>query len=175
MTFLPRNISIVVLSLAVAAIGVLVFMIERVYERKAQQKLSWTTVPSLNLELSDSSFLNASDLIGTRPTLIVLFNSDCDYCSDEARDISDHARQLTAINTFFISVEELTDIIRFGNTHQLAGHEHIYLAKADPVDFNSTFGVVSFPRIMLYGADGKLAKDFSGVTKVESILKYLPQ
>lgn len=170
-----RNISIGVIMLAIAVTGLLVFMIIRSYDLKKKQELNRASIPSLNLLLSDSSMSNTAALTGAGPTLIILFNSECEHCSDEARDIRDHVDTLSGITTVFISSEELGDINDFGLRHELNGRDHIYLAKADPSDLSNVFGTISFPRILLYGADQALLHDFKGTTRVEAILKHLPQ
>jgi len=71
----------------------------------------------------------------------------------------------------FMSSENLSVIREIPPQYTLT-QPNFHFTKINPEDVFENFGSLSVPNIFIYGADGKLIKEFKGETKMEAILKY---
>jgi thioredoxin-related protein len=105
---------------------------------------------------------------------IIYFNSTCEHCQYELKEIKDHLEMLARTYLVFVSSENIADIRSFSSRSGLTDRDNVSFAKINPGDVYDTFGSVSIPHIFIYDKDGRLVKEFKGETKVEAIAASLP-
>jgi thioredoxin-related protein len=106
--------------------------------------------------------------------LIIYFNSTCEHCQYELKEIREHAALFDGTHLLLVSSENMADIRTFSLQSGLTDRENVSFAKINPDDVYDTFGSVSIPHIFIYNNAGSLVKEFKGETKVEAIAKSLP-
>jgi len=140
---------------------------ELVNRISAMPKFTMTTADSLLISI-DSGYTNT-------PLVLIYFNSKCDHCISEAKEIVDSQAQLEGIEMIFISLEPLHKIKQFGDNIGLSDLSNVLLGKIDDHTADKILGITSAPQLFIYNRDGKLTKQFKGSTKTEAIIKYANQ
>ncbi|MDR7209768.1 redoxin domain-containing protein [Flavobacterium piscis] len=107
------------------------------------------------------------------PTLFIYFNSECEYCNEEAEMIQENAAKFQNIQLIFISFEQPELIKKFAIKHQLISYDNIHFLYDNKVTFSTTFDVKSLPCLVLYDKNQKLIEKIKGQTKTEILLKKL--
>ena len=100
-------------------------------------------------------------------TVLIYFNSECDHCRWEIKEVSNHINDLSNIRLAFISLESEGSAYYFLKSY---GLEQYYLRVA-PQNIMTTFSS-GVPQIFIY-EDGLLKKQFKGEVKWEVLQKVL--
>ncbi|HEU5289744.1 MAG TPA: redoxin domain-containing protein [Cyclobacteriaceae bacterium] len=138
--------------------------------KSTKERLS--TMPELLLITLDSTTINVSAFI-EKSLVLIYFNSECEHCRYEAKDIKNNIASFSKVSIVFMSSESLANILDFAETTGLKNHNNIFFTQISSSDAFAAFGNLSVPHIFIYGHDKKLRKEFKGETKAEAILKYL--
>lgn len=115
--------------------------------------------------------LSLEDFLG-RYLLVILFNSECDFCQQEARDIQSNIEALGETKVLMVSTESFRQIQDFQKRFKLI-HPNIQLARIEPEKAHQKFGKFSFPKLFLYNPEGDLIETFNGRTKMSTIIGEL--
>lgn len=138
--------------------------------KSVKEKLN--TLPIFSLVTLDSSSLESSTLAGGSLVLIY-FNSECDHCQYEVKDIKKNIMAFSNVTVVFMSSEPLAKIRAFAEGSGLRDQTSVFFTKIDSNDALTSFGTLAVPHVFIYGPDQVLRKEFKGETKAEAILKYL--
>jgi len=106
------------------------------------------------------------------PLILVYYNSECDYCQNEAKDIKENINELKNTELLMVSSETPEAIKNFQSEFQL-NEANIHFAMVDEQDMFDAFGSVSVPALFIYDREGKLVKSFKGKTKISVVLEVL--
>lgn len=104
---------------------------------------------------------------------IIYFDSNCEYCQYELKEIKKNIPLFTHSQIVFISSQNIASIKKVSEDYGLAKISNIDFVKINAIDVFDTFGSASLPHIFIYDINQKFVKEFKGETKVEAILKYL--
>lgn len=118
---------------------------------------------SLSLTLNE---LGTSQLIN-KPTALFFFNSECEHCQWEVKEVSKNLDLFEGYHLLFVSFEPRIEAIDFLQKHQLSQ----YYLEAAPDKVMSTFNG-GVPQTFIYKND-ELVKHFKGEVKIEAILNTL--
>nr|WP_299422521.1 redoxin domain-containing protein [uncultured Emticicia sp.] len=154
----------------VVLIGYMVFGIFATAQKKKEIIANTQQLPNFKATQLDKHIFASNDL-PTKPTVIIFFNTECEHCQYEAKEIAQNRAAFEGINLLMISSEEISKIKAFVSKYQLMG-----FAKPLQMDIKTmidTFGAVSIPTIFIHRKDRQLIKQYKGETKVESIIKYI--
>lgn len=163
----------ILLAITVAGtIAILLYIIQEKISVKQQAVETLQTLPPLSLYNTDSIRVDLSSL-GRQPTVIVYYNSECDYCKNEVASFEENIAQLECTNIIFVSMEEIKAIGEFKNEFNFTRYPNVHFLKIDPDDVYKNFGTISVPHLYIYSKSGKLLKEFNGETKIDAIIKYL--
>ena len=132
-------------------------------------------------EINELPYLSYTTLKGepqstrTMPggSLLILFNTDCDHCQREAKEISEKTGAFKDYQLFFIAADSLDQIENFAKTYNLADKPNVHFGRAEFQDVFINFGSIPTPAIYLYSRERKFVKSFLGETPVEELIKYL--
>jgi len=139
-------------------------------KQKANKQLK--LLPNLKLTSLDSLTINVLDFIEPNKSVIIsLFNTDCDHCKQELKEIMSIISNVD-INVILISSEPIFHVKKYIKENNLQ-KSSINFAIIDEDKVFETFGAVSFPHILIYNSKGELKKKFMGEVKAETILNYI--
>jgi len=110
-----------------------------------------------------------------RPLVLVYFDPDCDHCQREANELRQNTHQLAHADIWLLSAAPLPALNAFAQAYQLNTTSNLHLAHIAQQTAYDTFGFTSVPNVLIYHADGSLAKRFRGETSVTAIAKYTAQ
>ena len=131
----------------IIAIGSL-FLFNKIIEldKKNKQKNHIESFEYLTLEEEKSTF----NLNNTQNTLFIYFNSECEFCQIKARDILENKELIKEYELFFISDEEIDEIIKFSKDWKLDNLENIHFLKDANHSFKDQFNIKSIPSVIFY-------------------------
>lgn len=160
-------------TLVTAFLVVTIFLGYMIAEKISARKLANKKIqhqPEKSFFNLDSSSFN----LPQREFVLVFFNSGCEHCQFEMKEIKENIRLFKDHQIVFLSSENIQTISIAAHTFQLDSLLNVTFAKINPADVFDTFGSVSIPHIFVYDDFGNLIKEFKGETKVEAIASSLP-
>lgn len=170
-----KTFLLVIIISTVGLVGWLGYSSVRKLKQKEIRMKIVSSIPSLSFQDLNGIPIQLNEITFSKPKpiVLILFNSECEYCRYEAMSISDNIDQLDEAMIVFISAEEIDAIRSFGETYSLLEHANIICGQVDYPKLIAIFKSVSYPNIFIYGKDGHLVKEFKGETKVEAILNVV--
>ena len=131
------------------------------------------TIPDYTYQnLKGESFSN-KNLKTDTATLFIYFNSECEYCNEEAQMIQESVNKFAPYQLVFVSFEKPKDIYSFAKKHNLLNYDNVHFVCDTKVTFATTFDVQSLPCLVLYDKNQQLIEKIKGQTKVETLVKKL--
>lgn len=157
------------ISLLIGTISIIYAVIEKMHRKKlAYQNLEALT----NLPLFDLDSTRIY-LIPDRRTILIYYDSECDYCQNEIKEISTNMDFFKNLDVVFMSSELISAIKFFKEKSRQLHSDNIRFTKINREEADKTFGSLVVPQIFIYGTDGNLIKKFGGETKIGALLQYL--
>ncbi len=141
------------------------------YKKEIAQNIK--TIPDFEYQNTKGGLFTNNNLKPNTPTIFIYFNSECEFCNEEAEMIRNNIEKFTNIQLIFVSFEKPEAIILFSKIHKLNTYDNIYFLCDSKATFATTFDVKSLPCIVLYNKNQQLIEKIKGQTKVETILKKL--
>ena len=105
--------------------------------------------------------------------MFVYYNSECEFCNEEAKMIQENSTKFSNMQLVFISNESPAAIMAFATKHKLNNYDTISFLSDRKMSFRTTFDVKSLPCMVLYNKDKQLIEKIRGQIKVEALLKKL--
>lgn len=164
--------------IALLIIGVICFWLFIAYPKyikRIEQKNEIKDLKNLSLFNLDSVYFTpipTTDL-NYKGTVIIYFNSTCEYCQYEASEIKKALDSFINVSVIMVSSEPIRVIKEFSIEYKLDNPYAITFAKISAENINSTFGTISVPHTFIYNKNGNLIKEIRGESKVEAILNSL--
>jgi len=139
------------------------------------------TVETVSQEINEFPYLNYKTLTGestsTRnlpgASILILFNTDCDHCQREAKEIAEKSDAFKNYELLFIAADSVHHIENFAKTYNLKDKPNIKFGQAEFQDVFVNFGSIPTPAIYVYSRERKFVKSFLGETPVEEVIKFL--
>ncbi len=107
-----------------------------------------------------------------KSTVVILFDSQCDYCQHEVKSLLAAPEFFKTANVFFLTSEGKDVINPFQKKMQIVNVNGIGVGNVNYLELVNTFGRYRVPKILVYGKDFKLKKEFSRDVEVDSLYKY---
>ncbi|NJM80541.1 MAG: peroxiredoxin family protein [Flavobacterium sp.] len=164
---LKTGISILILSL----IAFMSYSIISKINHKKEIAENIKQIPSFSYLTLQEEIFTHKNLKENTPKLFIYFNSECDFCNEEAKMIKENIKKFKNIEVVFISYEALEKIKQFATTYQLNNYDNITFLSDSKATFATTFDVKSMPCLVLYNKENKLIEKIKGQTKVETVLE----
>jgi len=141
------------------------------------KKTDETTKPEINELPYLTYFTLEGDSVSTRNlaggSILILFNTECDHCQREAKEISEKMEAFKNYELLFIAADSVHKIDNFSKTYNLADKPNVKFGRADYQDVFMNFGSIPTPSVYIYSRERKFVKSFLGETPVEELIKYL--
>lgn len=126
-------------------------------------------------DLSAVHFVHNSNstMIDGKPTLIILFNSDCEHCQYEAGQLQKRHQEFARASVYLLTTETPVRAQAFARHYGLDSLAMMHVGTLTPEESYKAFGPTSVPHLFIYGPDRQLRKEYKGETKIDALLKYL--
>ena len=141
------------------------------YKNEVTQNIK--TIPNFEYQNTKGGLFTNKNLKSNTPTVFVYFNTECEFCNEEAQMIQDNIIKFDNCQLVFISFEKPEAIISFSKFHKLNTHDNVYLLCDSKASFATTFDVKSLPCLVLYDKNQQLIEKIKGQMKVSTLLMKL--
>lgn len=151
------------------------FMLVGIFQKSkilANIETTKQSLPNFTFYNLDSLATNSTFIKKGKSVCIFYFNADCEYCQNEARDISKNIALFKDTQIVMVSFNTIADIKKFALEYGL-NYPNIVFLQDPKFQFSSWFGKTSVPSVFIYNAQHRLVKEYQGETKIEAIIKYL--
>jgi thioredoxin-related protein len=108
-----------------------------------------------------------------RKTMLIYFDSECNYCEEEINDLSINIDSFKDLDIVLMSSELIRAIKLYQEKNRELQLANIRFVKINTEEAYDTFGSLAVPQIFIYRADGALIKKFKGETTIDAILQYI--
>jgi peroxiredoxin len=153
--------------------GFLIFQITSKINQKKEVADNIKTIPNFNFQNVNGGRFTNENLIKNTPTLFIYFNSECEYCNEEAEMIEQNIDKFFPIQLIFVSIENTFKIKEFASHHKLINYDKINFLSDTQVSFAPTFDVKSLPCLVLYDKNQFLIEKIKGQIKPEFLVEKL--
>jgi peroxiredoxin len=170
---MKKYIKISIVLLLIGVFGYFGYQVISKINHKKEVAENIKSIPNFEYLGLNGKVYTEKNLKPDTPTLFVYFNSDCEFCNEEAKMIKENSEQLEAVQIIFISFQTQEEISAFATRHQLLNYGNITFLRDSKVTFATTFDVKSLPCLVLYDKDQNLIEKIKGQTKVALILQKL--
>jgi peroxiredoxin len=164
------------ISIVLLLIGIFTFFGYQVVSKINHKKEVAENIKSIpNFEYLDlkGTVFTDKNLKQDTPTMFMYFNSECDFCNEEAQMIKENIDKLTDVQIIFVSFQTQKEILDFAIKHQLMDYGNITFLRDNKSTFATTFDVKSLPCLVLYDKDKNFIEKIKGQTKVSQLVKKL--
>ena len=171
---MKKYLKIIIGLVLISVIGYLGYSISTKINHKKEVAERIQVIPEFSFKTLSGEQFNQNDVNATLPKLFIYFNSDCDFCHAEAKQIQEQLKQLKNMQIIMVSHENSEDIKTFAEKYNLINEENIVFLEDEKLEFSEIFDANSIPYMLLYSKDNQLIKKFKGATKIENIIAHLP-
>jgi len=168
-----KKLKIVIPILFSIVLGYFGYQIYFKIQHKKEVAKNIKTIPKFEYQNIKGGVFSNANLKKDTPTLFIYFNSECEFCNEEAQMIQANIDQFAACQLVFISFEKPALIKAFAAKHQLNSYDKVTFLSDTKINFATTFDVKSLPCLVLYDKNQKLIEKIKGQTKVETLIKKL--
>ena len=151
------------------------FMILRIVQTKKQNNvvaITKQTLPNFAFYSLDSIATGNDFITKGKPVCIFYFNSDCEHCQYEAKEINNNITLFKNAQIVMVSFNTIKEIKQFQKEYNL-NYPNITFLQDPKHEFKNWFGKTSIPSVFIYNAKHKLVKEYQGETKINAIVKSL--
>ena len=141
------------------------------YKEEVQKNIK--TIPEFFYSNVNGENFTHNDLKKGTPTLFIYFNTECEYCNEEAKIISKNIVKFKNTEIIFISFENSNQIKQFAQKHKLNHHDNVHFLHDSKPSFAITFDVNALPTIIIYNSQKQLLEKIKGQVKIDHILKKI--
>lgn len=131
------------------------------------------TIPKFSYQNIKGGIFSNQNLKKENATIFIYFNTECEFCNEEAKMIKDNIKSLKSFQLIFVSFEKPENIKLFSQKHQLSNYDNVYFLCDSKVTFASTFDINTVPSLVLYDKNFNLLEKIKGQTKPEILIKKL--
>lgn len=170
---MKKHLKIIIPFAVIALLCFLGYKVVSKINHKKEVAENIKTIPKFEYQNIKGGVFSNANLKKDTPTLFVYFNSECEYCNEEAQMIQESIVLLKEFQLVFISFEKSALIKAFATKHQLIPYDNINFLSDTKVTFAATFDVQSLPCLVLYDKNQNLIEKIKGQTKVETLVKKL--
>ncbi|QOG04881.1 peroxiredoxin [Flavobacterium sp. MDT1-60] len=129
------------------------------------------TIPKFSYKNTKGGFFTNENLKRGHATIFIYFNTECEYCNEEAQMIKENITNLKDVELIFVSFENPDKIKKFAQKKQLNIYDCIHFLSDSKVTFASTFDINNLPCLLLYDKNQNLIEQVKGQMKIETLIK----
>lgn len=165
-----KKVIIVVVVLFLVVMGVQVL---KKLQHKEQVQQALAILPKFSFyTLEGASFTN-TQLPQNNKIVFIYFNTECEYCFYETKDISEQLEHFKATTLLLVSNEKKEAIKAFAIKQNLQDKSQVIFLQDSTYTFAKQFEANSIPYILVYDAQGRLLLRHKGQLRAEKLLQFL--
>jgi peroxiredoxin len=172
---MKKYLKIILPVLFMGLFGFLIFQITSKINHKKEVAENIKTIPKFSFQNINGGVFTDQNIIKNTPTIFIYFNSECEFCNEEAEMIKENLEKFSNFQLIFVSFEQPELIKTFAEKHQLINYDKINFLSDTKVSFGPTFDVKSLPCLVLYDKNRQLIEKIKGQIKPEILLKKLKE
>lgn len=143
-----------------------VLMVLNIAQKQTSKRIDFEQLPNLSLYDLENNEYNIYEKTQNQYVLLVFVQSDCDYCHQEIKQLSDSIGFTKDLKVLLISSESITQL-EFLN--KVITNENIILLSDNNKSFSNVFKVSSYPSLFLFDKDKKILKRYKGSEPMSTI------
>lgn len=132
-------------------------------------------IPEFELKTLQGEIFANSDLKQNIPTMLLYFNSDCEFCQTETEEIVSNMKKLEDIQIIFVSNESISEISAFQQKYKLDKYDNIMFLCDSDDKFSKLLELKTIPSSFIYSSEGILLSKNNGPIKANYLLKSINQ
>lgn len=168
-----KKIKIVLAIFLISVIFYLGYNIVTNLQQKKELAERIKTIPNFSFKKLDNTYFTQDNVSKIGAKLFIYYNSECDFCKSEVKQIYNNLEALKNVQVIFVSHEDQLAIKLFSNVNKLDTQKNIFFLEDERLTFSEIFGAKGVPYILLYNKDNALIKKFRGATRIEKVLDLL--
>jgi len=168
-----KLLKIILLVLFICVAFFLGYQITTKISHKKEVAKNIKIIPRFIYQNINGKVFTNDDLKKDIPVLFIYFNTECEYCNEEAQILTNNITKFKDIQIIFISSENINQIKKFAQQYKVNHYDNVHFLYDCKVSFASTFDVNSLPCLVLYDKDKKFIVKIKGQTKPEILIKKL--
>lgn len=157
-------------SLLIIVILALVGFIVRTLHKNTLIQEQYAEIPLLKLVNSSDKSVSINDIIGNKPTIIMLFSIDCEHCDYQLKEFENHKIDFPATNLIFISFDDKRKLFKFFEGKTFFDRKIFY---ASVNNVSRAFGLKPTPYLFIYDNHKRLIKRIDGEIKIPALTKII--
>ncbi len=171
-----KILTIIIPIILVFFLTFMVFKIVCMIKHKQTIEKQIQTIPNFSFtNVYNNRLFTNKDLEKNKAVLIIYFNTECEHCKYETKQISKQNEKFQKFQIVMVSFEEADTLKMFAKKYNIDKLTNISLLQDKEIKFDSIFGKSPFPSSYIYNKNKKLVKKFKGEVKTGALLKYLSQ
>jgi hypothetical protein len=168
---MKRYLKIGLIGLVLAILGIGTFQISQTLSAKDALSVQLRHQPDLSVVRYVQH--PEPDMLDNKPTVIVLFNPDCEHCQYEATQMRQHQTDFVRAGVYWLTTESAGRARAFARQFGLDSLPTMHVGTLTRDESYRLFGATGVPHLFIYGSDGQLRKEYKGEVKIEAVLRYL--
>lgn len=164
------------ITLLIAFMGILFFLGYKIVSKINQKKeiaQNIKSIPQFLYQDINGGLFTKKNLKKGTATIFIYFNTECEFCNEEAKIIKENMKYLNDFQLIFVSFEKKENIKKFAQEYQLNTYNNIHFLCDDKVTFASTFDINTLPYLVLYDKEQNLIDKIKGQIKIETLIKKM--
>ena len=170
---MKKYYKLILLVLFVGMFGFLIFQITSKIKHKKEVAENINTIPTFNFQNVNGGRFTNENILKNTQTLFIYFNSECEFCNEEAEMIKQNIDRFSTFQLIFVSIENPNKIKEFAIKHKLINYDKINFLSDPNVSFAPTFDVKSLPCLVLYDKNQHLFEKIKGQILPDILIKKL--
>ena len=152
-----------------------IFFLLKTNKKHDERKANYATIPAFCLPNIDNDTITEQALQKNISTLFLFFEPGCGLCDTTMTEINLKKNDFSAFQLVFFTLQPPETIrVYLEETDFSIGENMIFLSDENTNLYNA-MEVKSSPSAFIYNSEGVLIKQFSGIVKIETLLKYLSE
>jgi peroxiredoxin len=170
---MKKRLKIIIPVLFITVLGYFGYQIYIKIQHKKEVAENIKTIPEFAFQNSKGGIFSNQNLKKNTPTVFIYYNSECEFCNEEAQMIKENIAKFANFQLIFISFEKVAFIKVFAAKYQLTTYDNIAFLCDSKASFSTTFDVKSLPCLVLYDKNNRLIEKVKGQTKINKIISLL--
>lgn len=170
---MKKQLKIIIPILFISLFGYFGFQIYSKIKHKKEVAENIKVIPKFEYQNIKGGTFRNENIKKDTSTLFIYFNTECEFCIEEAQMIKENIAKFNDFQLVFISFEKVELINTFATKYKLNTYANITFLSDTKVSFSTTFDVKSLPCLVLYDKNQRLIEKIKGQTKAETLIKKL--
>ncbi len=130
-------------------------------------------ISPLPMTLYDGHTFNKNDLPKNKPVLVFLFSVECDHCAHMTQEILKNIGKFGKSTILMVTPFKLERMKAWYDQYNIRNYPNIIMAAEPTRQIAYYYDLKNFPGIYIYDKKHRLAADYEGTVKLDTLLKHL--